>query len=66
MKVCYCTLPSTDPTACSRCSVKGMNPDWPARPIIKGRYIVTEEYFDGALKRRKVEMPDDGIVMVSP
>ena len=39
-------------------------PEWLVRPIIKGRLIVTEEYLDGAMVRRKVEMPDEGIVMV--
>jgi hypothetical protein len=62
MRICYCTLPSTDRTACSRCS-NNEKPfqDLNVRPYLRGRYIVTEEYIDGHLTRKTVEMPDDQI-----
>jgi hypothetical protein len=35
--------------------------DLNVRPLLRGRYIVTEEYIDGHLTQKTVEIPDDQI-----
>lgn len=72
MRVCHCTLPQTNPRACDVCpnNIDKASDKWhegffPVRPFISGKMIITEQYDNGVLISRRVELPDESIVMTT-